>query len=99
MTPLSHPWGPRGPDVTRTYRTGTSPYPVFHGAATVIRGSRDRDVRFVGPLPPRNVREAVRRMVTEANGPNDHIAFVDSSHGNGDGKGSSYPCMAAQFDT
>lgn len=38
------------------------------------------------------VREAVRQMVAEAHDPEDHVVFIDSSHGNGDGKGNSYTC-------
>jgi hypothetical protein len=40
-----------------------------------------------------NVRAAVRRMVTDAGGPDDHMVFVTASHGSGDGKGNSYLCM------
>lgn len=40
-----------------------------------------------------NVRAAVQAMVAEANRPGDHCVFVDSSHGNGDGKGNSYLCL------
>ena len=32
-------------------------------------------------------------MVADAGGPDDHVAFVTSSHGSGDGKGNSYLCM------
>jgi hypothetical protein len=53
-----------------------SPYPVWHGAGTVI-----------------NVREALQRMVADANGPDDRLAFVVSSHGSGDMKGDSYICL------
>ena len=41
----------------------------------------------------RNVRAAVRGMVDEAHGPNDRLVFVTSSHGSGDGQGSSYLCL------
>lgn len=40
-----------------------------------------------------NVRRAVREMVAQAHGPNDHVVFVDSSHGNGDGRGNSWLCL------
>ena len=46
-----------------------------------------------------NVRRAVRAMVTEAHSPGDHVAFVDSSHGNGDGRGNSYLCLLKEHVT
>ena len=42
-----------------------------------------------GPGTVRNVRAAVRDMVDHANGPNDRVVFVTSSHGSGDGRGNS----------
>lgn len=41
----------------------------------------------------RNVRAAVQSMVSRAHGPEDRLVYVDSSHGNGDGRGSSYLCL------
>lgn len=40
-----------------------------------------------------NVRSAVQRMVAEAGGVADHMAFVVSSHGSGDMRGDSYICL------
>ena len=40
-----------------------------------------------------NMRAAVQRMVADAGGPNDRMAFVTSSHGSGDGNGASYLCL------
>lgn len=46
--------------------------------------------RWDGPATVRNVRAALRKMARDAAGPNDRIAFVASSHGAGDGRGSSF---------
>ena len=40
-----------------------------------------------GPATVRNVRQAVQDMVHEAHRPEDHVVFVTSSHGSGDGRG------------
>ncbi len=49
--------------------------------------------RWDGAATVANVRREVRAMVAEAHGPEDRVVFVDSSHGNGDGRGSSYLVM------
>lgn len=46
--------------------------------------------KWDGPATVRNVRRAVQRMLEEAHGPEDCVAFIDSSHGNGDGRGNSH---------
>ena len=65
-----------------------SPYPgcvPFH--AYLTHPQRD------GPATVRTVRAAIRSMVASASGPNDRMVFVTSSHGSGDGRGSSYLCL------
>ena len=42
-----------------------------------------------GPGTVKNVRAAVRDMVEQAHEPNDRVVFITSSHGSGDGRGSS----------
>ena len=49
--------------------------------------------RWNGAATVSNVRRAVQAMVDTCHGPNDRCVFVDSSHGNGDGKGNTYPCL------
>lgn len=46
-----------------------------------------------GPGTVINVRNAVRAAVDECHSPNDHLIFVTSSHGNGNGRGDSYLCL------
>jgi hypothetical protein len=46
-----------------------------------------------GPATVHNVREAVQNMVKVAQSPADHLVFVTSSHGAGDGRGNSYLCL------
>ena len=46
-----------------------------------------------GPGTVRTVRSAVRAMVREAHNPGDRVVFVTSSHGSGDGRGSSFLCL------
>lgn len=46
-----------------------------------------------GPGTVINVRNAVRAAVEECHAPNDHLVFITSSHGNGNGRGDSYLCL------
>lgn len=49
--------------------------------------------RWDGPATVDNVRRAVRAMAAATAGPDDRAVFVTSSHGSGDGRGSSYLCL------
>lgn len=46
-----------------------------------------------GPGTVRNVRKAVCDMVQRAHEPQDRLVFITSSHGSGDGLGSSFLCL------
>ena len=69
-------------------------YLVAHGYECRVYGDPTSPYpRLDGLATAGNVRTAVREMVHTAQSPDDHIVFVSSGHGSGDGQGNSYLCV------